>query len=299
MHVLAAGGTPGIATQLFGSGLIGVREGLETGIVVMILVAFLVKSDRRDALKWVWVGVGAAVAMVVILFGAIHFGTSTVTGTAAELISGIASLVAVVIVTAMVLWMRKAAASISGHLKADLARALAVGPFAVAAMAFFAVGREGVETALLLVGYAENSAGSTWPLVGLLLGIAVAALLTVLLYVGAVRINFTKFFRYTGVFLIVVAAGILAYGVRALQIAGWLPGRSTLAFDVSAGFDTSSWYAVALQGIFNLRPDPTLLQVLAWATYVVVVLALFLRPLAPKPAAPAPAGDDKTSELPV
>lgn len=299
MHVLAAGGTPGIATQLFGSGLIGVREGLETGIVVMILVAFLVKSDRRDALKWVWVGVGAAVAMVVTLFAAIHFGTSTVTGTAAELISGIASLVAVVIVTAMVLWMRKAAASISGHLKAGLARALAVGPFAVAAMAFFAVGREGVETALLLVGYAENSAGSIWPLVGLLLGIAVAALLTVLLYVGAVRINFTMFFRYTGVFLIVVAAGILAYGIRALQIAGALPGGSTLAFDVSAGFDTSSWYAVVLQGIFNLRPDPTLIQVLAWVTYVVVVLALFLRPLAPRPAAPAPAGDDKTSELPV
>ncbi|MFC4605515.1 iron uptake transporter permease EfeU [Rhodococcus kronopolitis] len=299
MLILAAGGTPGIATQLFGSGLIGVREGLETGIVVMILVAFLVKSDRRDALKWVWLGVGTAVAMVVGLFVAIHFGTSTVTGTAAELISGLASLVAVAIVTAMVLWMRTAAASISGHLRDGLARALAIGPLAVAAMAFFAVGREGVETALLLVGYAENAAGSIWPLVGLVLGIAIAAVLTVLLYFGAVRIDFAKFFRYTGVFLVVVAAGILAYGVRALQIAGWLPGGSTLAFDVSGGFDISSWYGTVAQGIFNFRPDPTLLQAIAWVTYLVVVLALFLRPLTPEPDAARPAPPQPTSEVPV
>ncbi|MFC9786481.1 iron uptake transporter permease EfeU [Rhodococcus sp. NPDC127528] len=302
MLTLASSATaPSIATQLFGSGLIGVREGLETGIVVMILIAFLVKSDRRDALKWVWLGVAAAVAMVVGIFVAIHFGTSTVTGMAAELISGIASLVAVVIVTAMVLWMRKAAASISGHLKAGMSKALAVGPLAVAAMAFFAVGREGVETALLLVGYAENAAGSAWPLVGLILGIVVAAGLTVLLYFGAVRIDFAKFFRYTGIFLIVVAAGILAYGVRALQIAGWLPGGSSLAFDVSSTFDTSSWYGTVLQGIFNFRPDPTVFQVVAWLVYVVVVLALFLRPTPPKPA-PAPTEEeptaDQTSDLP-
>ncbi|AQA26091.1 iron permease FTR1 family protein [Rhodococcus sp. MTM3W5.2] len=164
-----------------------------------------------------------------------------------------------------------------------LSKALAVGPFAVASMAFFAVGREGVETALLLVGYAENTAGSIWPLVGLLLGIAVAAALTVALYFGAVRINFAAFFRYTGVFLVVVAAGILAYGVRALQIAGWLPGGSNLAFDVSAHFDTSTWYGTVLQGIFNFRPDPTVLQVVAWAVYLVVVLTLFLRPLPAKP----------------
>ncbi|MGW5072930.1 iron uptake transporter permease EfeU [Rhodococcus sp. NPDC004095] len=299
MLALAADATaPSIATQLFGSGLIGLREGLETGIVVMILIAFLVKSERRDALKWVWLGVGAAVAMVAIIFAAIHFGTSTVTGTAAELISGIASLVAVAIVTAMVLWMRTAAASISGHLKDSLGKALAVGPVAVAAMAFFAVGREGVETALLLVGYAENAGNSVWPLIGLLLGIAVAAVLTVLLYFGAVRINFAKFFKYTGVFLIVVAAGILAYGVRALQIAGWLPGGSNLAFDASASFDTSSWYGTVLQGIFNFRPDPTVLQVVAWVAYIVIVLPLFLRPVTKEqPVAPKPASS-ATSDLP-
>ncbi len=280
MLVLAAGpGAPSITTQLFGSGLIGVREGLETGIVVMILIAFLVKADRRDAIKWVWAGVAMAVAMVAAIFFAIHYGTSTVTGLTAEIIAGVASLVAVVIVSAMVLWMRAAARSISGELRAGMQRALSVGPFAVFSLAFFAVGREGVETALLMVGYAENTGGSSWPLLGLLLGVVVAAGLSVALYYGAIRINFAKFFKYTGIFLIIVAAGILSYGIRALQIGGVLPGGSAQAWDISQTYDASSWYGTVLAGIFNFRPDPTVAQVVAWVCYVVVVLTLFLRPV--------------------
>ncbi|MEU7632119.1 iron uptake transporter permease EfeU [Nocardia sp. NPDC049220] len=273
-----ASGAPSIAAQLIGSGLIGVREGLETGIVVMILVAFLVKSGHRDALRWVVGGVLAAIAMVGAIFAGVHYGTSTVTGVAAELISGIASLTAVVIVTWMVLWMRTASRSISGDLRAGMSRAVAGGPAAVLALAFLAVGREGVETALLMVGYAENTAGSLWPLLGLLLGIVIAALLTVLMYFGAVRINFAMFFKYTGVLLIVVAAGILAYGVRALQTADWLPGLNDTAFDISSWFTMSSWYGTVAQGIFNFRADPTLLQALAWTGYLIVVLIVFLRP---------------------
>ncbi|WP_089243744.1 iron uptake transporter permease EfeU [Rhodococcoides kyotonense] len=286
MSVLAAAGSaPSIATQTFGSGLIGLREGLETGIVVMILVAFLVKAHRRDALKWVWLGVGIAVAMVAIIFFVIHFGTSTVTGLTAEIIAGIASLVAVAIVTTMVLWMRTAAKDMSGELRGGMERALAVGPIAVLTLSFFAVGREGVETALLMVGYAENTHGSLWPLLGLLLGIVVAAFLTVLLYFGAIRIDFAKFFRYTGIFLIVVAAGILAYGIRALQIGGLLPGGSAIAFDITAQYDASSWYGTVLAGIFNFRPEPTVLQAVSWAAYLVIVLFLFLRPVrVPEPA---------------
>ncbi|MBH0776759.1 iron uptake transporter permease EfeU [Nocardia bovistercoris] len=273
-----ASDAPSVAAQLFGSGLIGVREGLETGIVVMILVAFLVKSQRQDALKWVAAGVGGALAMVAAVFVAIHYGTSTVTGVAAELIAGLASLAAVVIVTWMVLWMRAAARSISGELRAGLTHALSVGPAAVVTLAFLAVGREGVETALLMVGYAENASGSQWPLVGLLVGIAVAAVLTVAMYFGAVRVDLAVFFRYTGILLIVVAAGILAYGVRALQTADWLPGLSRHAFDISSWFSMSSWYGTVAQGIFNFRADPTILQVIAWTVYLVAVLALFLRP---------------------
>lgn len=288
VSVLAAASTPSVATQLFGSGLIGLREGLEAGIVVMILCAYLVRAQRKDALKWVWLGVGVAVAMVAAVFFVIHLGTSTLDGLTAEVIAGFASLVAVAIVTIMVLWMRTAAKNISGDLKAGMAKALVAGPAAILSLSFFAVGREGFETALLMVGYAENTAGSSWPLVGLLLGIVVAAIATVAMYFGALRLNLTTFFRYTALFLIVVAAGILSYGVRALQTGGVLPGLSNLAFNLTPGYDQSSWYGTVLAGIFNFRPDPTVLQALAWVIYLVVVLALFLRPMPSTTAAPIP-----------
>lgn len=294
MHVLAAGGAPSVFAQMFGSGLIGVREGLETGIVVMVLVAFVVKSDRRDALKWIWAGVAAAIAMVIAIFVIIHFGTSTITTLTAELIAGLASLVAVAIVTFMVLWMAKAAAHISADLKTGMTSALVAGGASVMGLSFLAVGREGFETALLMVGYAESVAGGLWPLLGLLLGIIVAVVMTVLLYRGAIRMNFHKFFLYTGAFLIVVAAGILAYGVRALQTVGWLPFLEQPAFDVSAHYDQSSWYGTILAGIFNFRPDPSVLQVIAWCLYVAVVMTLFLLRNRIRPAAPATTADAPT-----
>ncbi|MGE0219250.1 iron uptake transporter permease EfeU [Mycolicibacterium sp.] len=274
VSLLAA--TPNVTSQLFGSGLIGLREGLEAAIVISILVAFLVKSDRHDALKWVWLGVGSAVAMTVIVFLAIQFGENTITGLAAEAIAGVASLIAVAIVTTMVLWMKKAAASISGELRSDMARALETGPLAVALLAFFAVGREGVETALFMVGYAE--ATTAWPLVGLIAGVLIAGAIAYGMYRGALSINLSKFFTYTGAFLIVVAAGILAYGIGALQTVGWLPGLANKAFDITTWFNWSSWYGEIVQGIFNVTPTPTVLQLIGWAAYLLIVLALFLRP---------------------
>lgn len=267
---------PNITSQLLGSGLIGLREGLETGIVVMILVAFLVKATRRDALKWVWLGVGVAIAMTVAVFLVIQYGENTISGLAAEAIAGTASLVAVAIVTTMVLWMKKAAASISGELRGDMERALKTGSLAVFALAFLAVGREGVETALFMVGYAE--AQTAWPLIGLVIGVLAATAIAYGMYAGAVRINLAKFFSYTGAFLIVVAAGILSYGIGALQTVGWFPGLSHKAFDISTWFNWSSWYGEIIQGVFNLTPMPTVLQLAAWLTYLVVVLTIFLRP---------------------
>lgn len=161
VHTSLAG--PSVPAQLFGSGLIGLREGLETGIVVMVLIAFLVKADRRDALKWVWAGVATAVAMVVIIFLVIHFGTSTVSTLGAELIAGVASLVAVVIVTSMLLWMSKASAHISADLKSGMSTALTRGRFAVYGLAFLAVGREGFETALLMVATPTASPADSGP----------------------------------------------------------------------------------------------------------------------------------------
>ncbi|MGE2731374.1 iron uptake transporter permease EfeU [Mycolicibacterium vaccae] len=277
---------PNVTSQLFGSGLIGLREGLEAAIVVSILVAFLVKSERRDALKWVWLGVGAAVALTVGVFLTIQFGQNTITGLAAEAIAGVASLIAVAIVTTMVLWMKKAAASISGQLRGDMDRALQTGPAAVATLAFLAVGREGVETALFMVGYAE--AQTNWPLLGLIAGVLVAAAIAYGMYRGALSINLSKFFTYTGVFLVVIAAGILSYGIGALQTVGWLPGLGQKAFDVSTWLHWSSWYGEVIQGIFNVTPTPTVLQLACYLVYLAVVLALFLRPSGTKHSIPHP-----------
>ena len=268
VSVLAAGAS--VSSQLFGSGLIGLREGLEAAIVVTILVAFLVKSDRRDALKWVWLGVTAAIVMTVAVFLVIQFGENTISGLAAEAIAGIASLIAVAIVTTMVLWMKKAAATLSGELRGEMARALETGGLAVLSLAFFAVGREGVETALFMVGYAE--AKTLWPLAGLIVGVLIAVAIAYGMYIGAVRINLAKFFSYTGAFLIVVAAGILSYGIGALQTVGWLPGLANKAFDVTSWFNWSSWYGEVIQGIFNVTPTPTILQFALWLTYLVIVL---------------------------
>ncbi|CAN5599494.1 FTR1 family protein [soil metagenome] len=281
--VLAVG--PSVSSQLFGSGLIGLREGLETAIVVTILVAFLVKGDRRDALKWVWLGVAAAIAVTVGVFLIIQFGENTISGLAAEAIAGVASLVAVAIVTTMVLWMKKASATISGELRGGMSRALETGGVAVMTLAFLAVGREGVETALFMVGYAE--ANTAWPLVGLIVGVLVAVAIAYAMYVGAVRINLAKFFKYTGAFLIVVAAGILSYGIGALQTVDWLPGLSNRAFDISSWFNWSSWYGEIIQGVFNVTPTPTVLQLTGYLAYIVVVLVLFLRPIKSTPRTPA------------
>ncbi len=296
IHSTLSAAGPNVSAQLFGSGLIGLREGLEAGIIVMVLIAFLVKSDRRDALKWVWLGVGAAVLMTVGVFLTIQYGAYTVTGLAAEAIAGVASLVAVVIVTSMVLWMRKASASMSGELRAGMSKALDTGAFAVLMLAFLAVGREGVETALFMVGFAE--AETSWPLIGLLIGVLAAAAIAWGMYAGAVRINLAKFFSYTGAFLILVAAGVLSYGIGALQTVGWLPGLGSKAFDVSAGFNWSAWYGEIIQGVFNITPTPTVLQLICWLTYIVVVLALFLRPTtpAPRPANTASTEDPQSSE---
>jgi high-affinity iron transporter len=192
--------------------------------------------------------------------------------------------------------MKKVAATISGDLRGDMERALETGGLAVLTLAFLAVGREGVETALFMVGFAE--AKTAWPLVGLVVGVLVAVVIAYGIYAGAVRINLAKFFKYTGAFLIVVAAGILSYGIGALQTVGWLPGLANRAFDISSWFDWSSWYGEVVQGVFNVTPTPTVLQFAGWLTYLAIVLALFLRPTksAMRDADPTPDSTPSTSD---
>src|SRR5690349_21926478 len=272
---------------MLGNALIGLREGLEASLVVSILVAFLVRTDRRSELPEVWLGVGIAVAVSVGVTLALALAQQQLTFEAQEAFGGGLSIIAVGFVTWMIFWMRRAARSISAELRGKLEGALAMGPAAVVLMAALAVGREGLETALFFFTAAQAAGETTQPLVGFLLGIAVAVAMAYLLYRGAVKINLGRFFTITGALLIFVAAGILAYGVHDLQEAGILPGLNTLAFDVSAAVPPDSWYGVLLKGVFNFSPQTTVLQAVVWVLYVAVVLTLFLRPQRAKTPAPA------------
>ncbi|HJQ45015.1 MAG TPA: iron uptake transporter permease EfeU [Amycolatopsis sp.] len=271
--------------MLFSSLLIGLREGLEAALVVSILVAFLVKTDRRSALRWVWPGVATAVALSIAVGAVLTYTTAQLSFEQQEGLGGALSLVAVAFVTAMIFWMRKAAKSIAAELRGKMDEALAVGPLAVLLLSLLAVGREGLETAVFFYAAVQTAQGGTaQPLAGFAIGIMIAVVLAYLLYRGAVRFNLGKFFTITGVLLVFVAAGVLGYGLHDLQEAGILPGLNTLAFDLSGAIPETSWYGALFKGIFNYSQQTTVLQAVAWVAYVVIVLPLFLRRPAQKPA---------------
>jgi high-affinity iron transporter len=268
--------------------LIGLREGLEIALVVSILVAFLVKSDRKHLLKFVWAGVAVATLLSVGFAGLLHSGTAYLSGPNQELFEAITSFVAVAFVTWMIFWMRRMARQIGKQLRGKLEDAIKVGPFAVAGMAFLAVVREGLETSILFFAAAQGSE-TLQPLIGVTLGLATAVVLGWLLYASAIRINLTRFFTWTGALLVLVAAGILKYGVHDLQEANVAPGLNDHAFDVSGVMPPTAWYSELLRGMFNFTPQPSVLETVAWVGYGVPVLVLFLLPLLRKPAEPAPA----------
>ncbi|MFD7877732.1 iron uptake transporter permease EfeU [Streptomyces sp. NPDC059766] len=265
---------------MFSNYLIGLREGLEASLVVCILIAYLVKTGRRDALRPIWTGIGIAVAIAMGFGCVLEFGSQELTFEAQEALGGSLSIVAVGLVTWMVFWMRRTARHLKSELHGRLDAALAMGTGALVATAFLAVGREGLETALFVwASVHAASDGTPRPLVGVALGLATAILLGWLFYRGALRINLAKFFTWTGGMLVVVAAGVLAYGVHDLQEANWLPGIRSLAFDISDTVDPGSWYGTLLKGVFNFQPDPTVFQVTVWLLYLVPTLAVFLAPV--------------------
>ncbi|MBB2740384.1 UNVERIFIED_ORG: high-affinity iron transporter [Microbispora rosea subsp. rosea] len=255
--------------------------------MVSILVAFLVKSDRRERLPMVWAGVGVAVLLSVgfgalLTFTAAHLATQQ-----QEMFDAVTSLAATVFVTFMIFWMRTAARKMSGELREKMGAALELGATAVVVVAFLAVAREGLETALLWFAAVQGATSSASPLIGITLGLLTAVALGWGLYRSALRINLTKFFTWTGLLLVLVAAGIFKYGVHDLQESGLVPGLNTHAFDISGVLDPSAWYSTLLSGMFNITPQPSVLEAVAWVVYLVPVLILFLRPAAKTPASPA------------
>ncbi|MFC8430858.1 iron uptake transporter permease EfeU [Streptomyces sp. NPDC057253] len=265
---------------MFSNYLIGLREGLEASLVVCILIAYLVKTGRRDALKPIWTGIGVAVALALGFGCALEFGSQELTFEAQEALGGSLSVLAVALVTWMVFWMKRTARHLKSELHDKLDVALQMGTGALVATAFLAVGREGLETSLFVWTSVHAAGdGTPRPLIGAALGILTAVVLGWLFYRGALRINLSKFFTWTGGMLVVVAAGVLAYGFHDLQEADWLPGLNDRLFDISDTIPPDSWYGTLLKGVFNFQPDPTVLQVTVWLLYLIPTLALFLVPV--------------------
>jgi high-affinity iron transporter len=282
--------------------LIGLREGLEATLVVSILVAFLVKSDQRRYLPHVWGGVAVAVALSVAFGALLTYTSTTLSFTHRELFEAIASVAAVAFVTWMIFWMRRMARRIAGELRNQLSAAIQMGAAAVVLMAFLAVVREGLETALLFFSAVQGATTSAGPLLAILGGIATAIAIGWLMYASAIRFNLGRFFFWTGILLILVAAGIFKYGVHDFQEAGVLPGLNTLAFDISGVLAPDAWYSALLAGMFNITPAPTVLEIVAWLAYAVAVLVLFLlpqrsagAPASPTTTAPATPAPNPTS----
>ena len=283
--------------------LIALREGLEAALVVSIIVAYLVKTDRRDALPKLWIGVGLATLIPLVAGAIMTWGPKTLSFQGQEILGGTLSFVAVGLVTWMIFWMGKNARELKGELEGSLSKTLAEdgSGWGVVWIAIVAVGREGVETALFVWATVRSSIETSimQTTVGGVTGLVIAIVLGVLIYQGAVRINFRIFFATTGYFLVVVAAGIVAYGIGDLQEAGVLPGIMSHAWDLSSYLPASTsplhWLYVLLQAMFQFNLQPTVLQAVGWCLYIVPVLTLLtlqIRGPRPSPRQENAAGDD-------
>ncbi len=266
---------------MLSNAVIGLREGLEAALVVGILLAYLTKTDRLHLKRSVWVGVGAAVGLSLVVGVALQQVSEELGERASEIFAGAMSLAAVALVTWMIFWMRRTARSLRSELQGRLDAAAAVSSFSVAALAFVAVAREGVETALFLwtsVASGQNALAGTF---GALLGLAVAIMLGRLLLLGAIKMDLGKFFRISGAALVVVAGAVFAYGIHELQEAHLLPGEDALAFDISAQVGKESALGTVMSVLTGFGPTTSWLQLFAWIGYVAVVMTMFLRPQGP------------------
>lgn len=263
--------------SMFANFLIGLREGLEASLVVAILVAYLVRIDQRRLLPRVWAGVGLAIGLSIAAVVTLQVTGSALTDAAAEAFAGLLSLVAVVLITWMIFWMARHARALREHLHGEIDRAIARSSWGLVLVAFFAVGREGLETALFLWAGMRSSGEESGPILGAVLGLGTAVALGFLIYRGAIRLNLSRLFFWTGIGLVVIAAGVLRYAVHELQGAGILPGDGQYVLDLSGTIDPAGWFAGLVRAVFNIVPAMTALELLAWAGYLVVVLVAFVR----------------------
>jgi high-affinity iron transporter len=280
----------------FSSGLLtGLREGVEAALIISIILAYLARTGNTRHFSRIWLGTAAAALVSLVAGSAIYLTTRTLPPQAEQLYDGVTMLVAASVVTWMLFWMRRQAASVKGELHARLDRALTEGSlWGLAVLAFAAVIREGIETSLFLVGQA-NSAESGAPSIfaGALAGLAIAILLGYGFYRGTRRINLATFFRWTGIALVFIAAGLVGHAVHEFVEAGVITIGTQPAYDISTVLssdeDGGNLVGQFLAALLGYSSKPEVVALAAHLTYLVAVLALYLRPLRPaQPAAPPP-----------
>ncbi len=275
--------------------LIMLREGFEAGLIVAILLAYLRKLDRKDAFRSVWLGTAAA-AGVATAVGAVLFITiGELTGDARKLTFAIIMLIAAVVITWMVFWMRKQARAIKGDLERRVDVALAASTGALVGVAFVAVLREGIETALFFIA-AAGQASNTDAFIGGAIGFAAAIVLSYSVYAGSKWLNMRQFFSVSGALLLLIAAGLAARSLSEFQVVGLIPTFWFPVFDVTSVdlLSTSSTFGQMLRGLFGWDPAPSIEEIAIWAAYLAIVGTLYFRGLKPAPR-PAPAPVQSTA----
>jgi high-affinity iron transporter len=265
--------------------LVMLREGAEAALIVAILLAFLVRSAQRQATRWVWYGTALA-AVVSVVAGVVIFRTiGSLEGRAEQISEGVIALTAGALLTWMIFWMGSRARSIKTHLEGEATAALASGGmFGVAAVAFVAVVREGLESALFMISVAVGAKSEIVQFIGGLLGLIGAVAVGYAVYRGSRRVDLRVFFRVTGVLIVIVAAGLLGKAVHEFQEAGLLATFVEHAWNI--GFLRTGQLGAFVETLFGISADPSALTVAVYWVYLLPVLAVFLRRTA-KPAAPA------------
>ena len=266
--------------------IIALREGLEASLIVGILVAYVVKTGRSTLLKPIWGGVTAAIALSLGLGAFLSYSSTQLSSRGEEIFAGTSSVVAVALVTWMVFWMKRAARGLRDELHGKVDKAHLGGPLTIAITAFFAVAREGLETALFLYSNFRTVGAASTATVGLLLGLSLAVTLGYLIYRRAVKINLSSFFKITGVALIVIAAGVLSYGIHEFQEVGWLPGADAFIWDVTGWMPKESLVASLLGGTIGFDTTTSWLQGLFYSSYLIAVLIPYLSQKVSKKATP-------------
>jgi high-affinity iron transporter len=266
---------PATVTAAF---FITLREGLEAALIVGIIAAYLVKIDRRDAMRGVWIGVAAALALSVAVGALVVMTVGRLPLVVQESVEGLAAVLAVIVLTWMLFWMRRQGRAMKGELEQGVDLALATGSAAaLAGLAFVAVAREGLETVLFLFAIGTSSGPAVPTLFAAVAGLVAAVVIGYLIFAAGVRIDLRRFFTITGVVLIFVSAGLVAFAVHEFGEAGLISNTGT-AFDLGSILPESSPLGAVLAGLFGYRSTPTPLEVIAYFAYLIPVLILFIRP---------------------